>query len=107
MPQADLYFTADQSFPPVETLEAIEAVIQGFDPNSGFCKGRAHRIADFNHSHIFLTVSMLQKPHRDENFASELGGRLASALEGLTSPECVVNVLIRFDLVYYATAPAR
>lgn len=107
MPQADLYFSADQTLPPVETLQAIQTVISGFDTASGLCKGRAHPVADYLNSHVFLSLSMLPKPHRDEAFARELGGRLAEALKAVASADCTINVQIRFDLIHYTTVPPR
>ncbi|MFC7378902.1 hypothetical protein [Brevundimonas sp. GCM10030266] len=107
MPQADLYYSADQTLAPVETLQAIQTVIGDFDTASGVCKGRAHRVADFLHSHVFLSLSMLPKPHRDEAFARELGARLAEALKGVAGADCTINVQIRFDLIHYTTVQPR
>lgn len=107
MPQADLFFTADQTIAPVDTLLAIEQVIGAFDSGAGACKGRAHRIADFHHSHILLSLSMLPKDHRDAAFAEELGKRLAATLQPLAKADCAVNVHVRFDLVHYTSLTRR
>lgn len=103
MPHADLYFSADQTLPAKELLEQIEKTIHDFDPTSGACKGRAHPIAEFNHSHIYLRLAMLPKEHRDSAFAKELGQRLSQVLAPQAKAPCGVNVNIVFELVNYTS----
>ncbi len=103
MPHADLYFSADQDVPAKDLLQKIEAEIHAFDPSSGVCKGRAHPVAEFNHSHIYLRLSMLPKEHRDAAFAKELGERLAALLQGVATGPCAINVNILFELVHYTS----
>lgn len=101
MPQADLYYSSDQTLDSARLLAEIEDTIHAFDDSSGLCKGRAHAVSTYHHSHILLRLSMLPKPHRDDNFAWELGERLAALLQGNAKAPCAVNVLIRYDLVHY------
>lgn len=107
MPQADLFFTADQTIAAVDTLRSIEAAISAMDVTAGACKGRAHRVADFHHSHVLLRLSMLPKDYRDAAFATELGKRLAAVLQEAVSAECAINVQVRFDLFHYTAVPPR
>lgn len=107
MPQADLFFTADQTLAAVDTLRSIEAAISGMDATAGACKGRAHRVADFHHSHVLLRLSMLPKDHRDAAFAAELGKRLAAVLHEVVTADCAINVQVCFDLVHYTAVPSR
>lgn len=103
MPQADLFFTADKPLHAREILAQIQGVIAGFDTTAGACKGRAHPISDYHHSHVLLRLSMLPKPHRDDAYAAELGRRLMELLKQHVAAPCIVNVQIRFDLVHYTT----
>lgn len=103
MPHADLSYSADQTLPAKELLEKIEAVIHAYDPSSGACKGRAHPIAEFNHTHIYLRLSMLPKEHRDAEFAKGLGQKLIDVLVSYASAPCGINVNICFDLVHYTS----
>lgn len=107
MPQADIYFSADQSLPAEQVLAEIERAIRAFDSGAGACKGRAHPIAESHHSHVYLTLSMLPKPHRDDSYASELGAQLCDLLAGYSANDAALGVNIRFDLQHYTTrAPA-
>ncbi|MEY8880820.1 hypothetical protein [Donghicola sp. XS_ASV15] len=103
MPHADLYLSVDQDVPAKELLQKIEAEIHAFDPSSGVCKGRAHPIAEFNHSHIYLRLAMLPKEHRDAVFAKELAERLAGVLQETATAPCAINVNILFELVHYTS----
>ncbi|MFE3836326.1 hypothetical protein [Pseudogemmobacter sonorensis] len=104
MPQADLYFTTDNDFSRAETLAAIEDLVRAFDAGAGVCKGRAHPVAEFHHSHIFLRLSLLPKPHRDAEYAAELGRRLAALLRPRAAAEGAVAVNVSFDLLHYTAA---
>ncbi|MCI5039931.1 MAG: hypothetical protein MRY81_09625 [Donghicola eburneus] len=103
MPHADLYYSADQTLPAKEVLQKIEDAIHDHDPSSGACKGRAHRIAEFNHSHIYLRLAMLPKEHRDAVFAQELAKKLSDALTSYAQSPCGINVNIRFELEHYTS----
>lgn len=105
MPQADLHYTADQSLNAPALLAEIERIIHANDDTSGYCKGRGHRIEAFHHSHLLLRLSMLPKPHRDADYARDLGAKLATALQTQATAPCAVNVQIRFDLEHYTAAP--
>ncbi|WP_435164318.1 hypothetical protein [Falsirhodobacter sp. 1013] len=99
MPQADLYFTTDQTL--TDILPEIERTIAAFDSGAGVCKGRAHPVADHHHSHIFLRLSLLPKPHRDDVYAAELGKRLAEVIRSHAKAPAAVAVNIQFDLKHY------
>ena len=101
MPQADLYYSADQDLSVRECLAEIERVISGLDSRAGTTKGRGHRIEDFHHSHVYLVVSMLPKPDRDAAYASKVGNALSDALRARLHEGSQLNVNIRFDLEHY------
>lgn len=101
MPQADLFYSSDQSLDAADLLSTIEAEIARFDESSGLCKGRAYKVADYHHSHILLRLSMLPKSHRDDAFAKELSEKLVAVLQRSATAPCSVNVQVRFDLVHY------
>ncbi len=106
MPQADLYITADQNLAPAAALAAVEKAILEFDSGAGACKGRAHGVAQYHHSHVLLKISMLKKPHRDAAYATELGLRLAAVLAASGQVTSPINVHISFDLDHYTTLKA-
>ncbi len=101
MPQADLFYTADVSAPFRDLLGKVESAILELDDQSGECKGRAHKVVDYNHPHVLLRVSMLPKPHRDAAFAAEVTERLLDLARTEFPGVERVNVHVSFDLVHY------
>ncbi|WP_136684750.1 hypothetical protein [Falsirhodobacter xinxiangensis] len=99
MPQADLYFTKDRTLP-ASVLAEIEGAIAAFDTAAGVCKGRLHPV-DGHHSHVFLRLSLLPKPHRDAAYAAELGKKLAEVIRPHVAAPSALAVNISFDLVHY------
>ncbi|MDH2325301.1 hypothetical protein QCN27_00315 [Cereibacter sp. SYSU M97828] len=99
MPQADLFFTKDRHVPQ-SVLAEIEATIAAHDTAAGVCKGRLHPV-DGHHSHVFLRLSLLPKPHRDDAYAAELGKKLAEVIRPHVAAPSALAVNISFDLVHY------
>lgn len=106
MPQADIYHTVDISLPAREILAQIETVVKDHDSGAGQCKGRTHSISEFHHSHIYLTLSLLPKPHRDAAYAADLGGKLGALLQPHLPAGTTAAVNIRFDLAHYTSVKA-
>lgn len=101
MPQADLFYTDDQNISPVDILREVEEVVLAHDSQAGNCKGRAHKVAEFHHSHILLRLSLLPLAHRGEPFITQLGNALTTAIKAHGHNKCAVNVQINLDLAHY------
>ncbi|QUS34802.1 hypothetical protein [Falsirhodobacter algicola] len=101
MPQADLYYTADQTL--TDILPEIERTIAAFDAGAGTTKGRAHAVGHYHHSHVLLQLSMLPKAHRDAAYAADLGARLAEVIRPHVTAPSAVAVNIRFDLEHHTS----
>ncbi len=101
MPQADLFYSEGVAARFPELLGKIENAILEVDDRSGECKGRAHKVVDYNHPHVLLRVSMLPKPHRDAAFAAKLTERLLDLTRTEVPGVERVNVHVSFDLVHY------
>lgn len=107
MPQADLKYSADLEIEPVELLARIEAIIDEHDSGAGACKGRAYPTAEYHHSHLLLDIAVLSKPHRNDEWANALLGKLEHALAQYIPKPCHVAVGIGFLSPYYRSKPPK
>ncbi|MBU2992759.1 hypothetical protein Q4555_03865 [Octadecabacter sp. 1_MG-2023] len=103
MPQADLKYSVDMKIDAAALLAAIETEISDFDSGAGDCKGRAYPAAEFNHTHVFLTVRVLDKPHRDAAFMQALLEKLTSVVDQHIEQSCSRSVELAFLPKTYAT----
>ncbi|AKS45495.1 hypothetical protein SAMN05444287_0591 [Octadecabacter temperatus] len=103
MPQADLKYSSDMDIDAEGLLAEIEAVIGDFDSGAGKCKGRAYPAASYQHSHVFLTVQVLEKPHRDDVFMQTLLEKLTNTVDKHIKQACSRSVSVDFLPKYYAT----
>lgn len=103
MPQVDLDYSADIALDAPALLAAIEAEILRQDPTAGDSKGRAQRVEEFHHSHVFLTVQLLPKPHRDDAYSQRMLGALDTLLAGHLTQSCAVSIRLAYSLAPYVT----
>lgn len=96
MPQADLYYSEDLNIDAKALLGQLEAVIWEKDAGSGECKGRAHPVQAYHHTHVLLVLKMMDRPHRTEAFLTDLSDRIAKILgHGINQP-CALSVSVEF-----------
>ncbi len=103
MPQADLKYSIDMDIDAAGLLAEIEAVISDFDSGAGKCKGRAYPAGCYRHSHIFLSVQVLEKPHRDDVFMQTLLEKLTNTVDKHIHQGCSRSVSIDFLPKHYTT----
>ncbi len=68
MPQADIRYSADLILDLPHLFDVVETTILVHDAGSGNTKCRAYPSAQSNHTHMHITVALLDKPHRDAAF---------------------------------------
>ena len=69
MPHVEIKYTNDLKNINFQTLFcAIESTINETDSTAGDCKSRAYPTIDYRHTHVYMHISMLKKPHRDADF---------------------------------------
>lgn len=103
MPQADLKYSADMKIDAPVILAAIERIIKDFDDAAGACKGRAIKVAEFHHTHIFVTLALLDKPHRDRAFRDDLARKLEAAIKQHLHQPCAFSLALTFLPETYIT----
>lgn len=103
MPHAELKFSSDLTLDAKTILAEIESTIRAFDDSAGTCKGRAYPTDHFHHTHLAVTVSLLDKPHRDAEFCNTLLAKLESCVRAKLTQPCAVSFGLDFLPTYYST----
>lgn len=103
MPQVDLSYSADIALDAPALLAAIEAEILRLDPTAGDSKGRAQRVKEYHHSHVFLTVQLLPKPHRDDAYSQRLLRALDTLVALHLTQSCALSIRLAYSLSPYVT----
>jgi len=107
MPHAELKYSDDLTLPTQQMLAEIEAVILRHDDGAGACKGRAYPAPDYHHSHVTISVSILQKPHRDAAFCQALLDDLEHTLSAMIPVACEFSLGLHFAPQLYVTKQHR
>lgn len=103
MPHAELKYSSDLNIDAPAILRAIEATILRHDAGAGECKGRAYPTADFHHTHILISVSLLTKAHRDEEFTRNLLTDLERDIKAFIHQPCQFSLGISYSDTAYVT----
>lgn len=103
MPHAELSYSADLNIDAPAILRRIEQVIQAHDAGSGECKGRAYPAAQFHHTHLLVSLSLLTKPHRDAAFTQALMADVEAAVKEMIGPACFFSLSLAYSDAYYVT----
>lgn len=104
MPQVDLKYSNDIKINDSDLFQAVEQCINELDDGAGCCKCRAYPSSSYLHSHVFLTVSIIDKPHRDEDFMRELLQSLRDLGKSFISTEYHFSVEVKFLSQYYESS---
>ena len=103
MPQADIHYTSDIAIDFPALFLAIEGTISGLDATSGDCKCRAHPVNDFHHSHVLINIAVLEKPHRDKAFMTNLGEALVEKCSLAMNGQGALSVQLSFLSEHYSS----
>lgn len=103
MPKVDLKFSSDINLDTISIFDTIEKVINQFDEKAGACKSRAYPAAYYKHTHVLISISLLKKIHRDEDFMQKLLHQLKSNLIRFIPSNCYYAIDLFFIGDYYFT----
>ncbi|PIR25088.1 MAG: hypothetical protein COX62_02590 [Deltaproteobacteria bacterium CG_4_10_14_0_2_um_filter_43_8] len=103
MPHAEIKCSSDLRINFDELFSSLEKLINQHDSTAGICKCRAYLTDVFKHSHILITISMLTKPHRDENFTKKLSHDLETEIKKHLKQECYFSFLLEYNPLHYVT----
>lgn len=103
MPQVELKYSDDLLIEADSIFSHIERALNEIDPTAKVCKSRALSVSQYLHSHLFLEVKLLRKPHRDAAFMQ----RCLKMLDDLIKPYIPLNTYYSINLEfmgeYYVT----
>lgn len=104
MPQLDLKYSNDLTdIDFVSLFQAIEELINHLDPSAGACKSRAYPTTAYLHTHVYLHLQLLKKPHRDASFMQNCSRQLEMLLKTRLPVECFYAIDVTFASEYYIT----
>lgn len=104
MPQIDISYSHDLNLDCPKLFETLETVIQNHDESAGACKARAYPVYEYHHQNIVIHISLLAKPHRDDDFMKGLLNSLQKSIEPIVSTNCYYAVDLHFMGPYYVTS---
>mgnify|MGYP003119144345 CR=1 FL=1 len=103
MPQADIKYSNDLNLDCTAILASIEETIKKHDQSSGACKGRAYKADHFHHTHIYVNLAMLPKPHRDKEFTKTLISDLEKMVKQHLTQSCHFSLNLEYTGEGYIT----
>jgi len=103
VPHCELHYSDDLNLDAAGILQLVEAVINAHDPNAHECKGRAYPTSIFHRTHLKVTVSLLTKEHRDEQFTQRLMADLEAKIKSELAQSCHFSLLVEYNSAYYMT----
>ena len=103
MPHCELKFSQNLNLDAQAILAMVETIINDHDSNAHECKGRAYPTATYHRPHLKVTVSLLTKPHRDEEFTKALMADLEKQIKAKLFQSCYFSLSIEYSSSYYVT----
>lgn len=103
MPQVELKYSDDLKINPNHIFDLIEEIINKIDPSSGECKSRAYPAPFYKHTHMLITIAMLEKPHRNEAFSDDLMVALVTDIKGCIPKGAHFSLSLNYNLKNYIT----
>ncbi|MEO9653330.1 MAG: hypothetical protein ABJ360_28740 [Roseobacter sp.] len=97
MPHAELKYSQELQIEPLVILQFIEETIHGHDTTAGECKGRAYPCEFTHHKHLYLSLSMLKKPHRDDAYTSALMAKIEKGVKGKIPESCFFSFSLEYS----------
>jgi hypothetical protein len=105
MPHAEIKYSSDLTLPVEQIFAAIENTIHALDDGAGECKCRAYKSDQHKYPHILISLSLLAKPHRDQDFSDRLMARVEAAVKALIAQSCYFSLALEYNSANYITAP--
>lgn len=104
MPQVDIKYSSDLQVDIKKLFQDVENIINELDSSAGVCKSRAYPAMDYLHTHFYLRVALLRKPHRGKIFMEECLKRIKHNIEQTLPSGCYYSIELVFSSEYYVTS---
>ncbi len=96
MPHIELKYSNDLDINTSQLFDTIEQIINENDSSAGECKSRAYPAELFKHTHLLITIWLLPKTHRDQEFSQKLLRSIKTGLRHCLPKQCFLSL----ELVY-------
>jgi len=103
MPHVEIKYSDNLDISTKKVFDDIEGIINKKDSSAGECKSRAYPCSEFKYSHILITISLLTKAHRDEEFTLTLSRELEESIKQHLKQSVYFSLNIEYSLAYYTT----
>ena len=103
MPHVEIKYSDNLDIDTKEIFDVIEGVINKKDSSAGECKSRAYPCFEYKYPHILVTISLLTKPHRDEEFTLALSSELEESIKQDLKQSVYFSLNIEYSLSFYTT----
>jgi 5-carboxymethyl-2-hydroxymuconate isomerase len=104
MPQINMNYSNDiKTIDFHKLFKDMEVTINEHDSTAGICKSRAYPTDIYHHTHIDISVLLIKKKHRDENFMRQLQEKLILVCKNHVPLNCLYSINLIFSGDYYFT----
>ena len=103
MPHVEIKYSDNLEIDTKEIFNVIEGIINKKDSSAGVCKSRVYPCLEYKYSHILITISLLSKSHRDEEFTLTLSRELEKTIKQHLKQSVYFSLNIEYSLSYYTT----
>ncbi len=103
MPHVEIKYSDNLKIGTKEIFDVIEGIINKKDSSAGECKSRAYPCSEYKYTHILVTISLLTKPHRNEEFTLALSRELEDSIKLHLKQSVYFSLNIEYSLAYYTT----
>lgn len=103
MPQVDLKYSNNVPIDCDQLFKAIEKTILSIDSSAGACKCRSYPCENYLHRHVFLSIKLLRKPHRNDVFMTDLLQQLYAVVSQALPKNITLSVEADFISSFYIT----
>ncbi len=103
MPHVEIKYSDNLDISSQTIFDVIEEVINKNDSSAGECKSRSYPCSEYKYSHILIAISLLTKPHRDEEFTLALSRELEESIKQHLKQSVYFSLNIDYSLAHYTT----
>ncbi|PKG38039.1 hypothetical protein [Psychromonas sp. Urea-02u-13] len=103
MPHIEIKYSDNLDIDACKIFDELEKVINNMDMSAGECKSRAYPCAVYKYSHLLLTISLLTKPHRDNEFTQKLSLAIEQTIKKYLKQSLYFSMNIEYSIAHYTT----
>ncbi|AQS37000.1 hypothetical protein Sps_01836 [Shewanella psychrophila] len=103
MPHVEIKYSDDLDIDTNKVFDLVEFIINSQDASAGVCKSRAYPCSQYKYPHVLIIVSLLTKPHRDQEFTNTLSEKIAKEVKKEFKQSLYFSLNIEYSTANYTT----